>query len=47
MSSEKMNGYVTCPDCGEKAYRQEDGKFFCKKCNREVKPKATSGWSKK
>jgi len=40
-----MNGYVTCPDCGEKAYRQEDYKFHCTKCNKEVKPRATTGWN--
>lgn len=39
-----MNGYITCLKCGEIVYRLDDGKYFCKKCNKEIKPKPIVGW---
>jgi uncharacterized Zn finger protein (UPF0148 family) len=38
-----MGGYITCPKCGEKVY-EKDGKYFCRKCNKEIKPKPSRAW---
>lgn len=34
--------YITCA-CGERVYLVDD-KYFCTKCNKEIKPKSTKGW---
>lgn len=41
-----MDGYITCQDCGELVF-YDDGKYFCTKCNRKIKPKPVVGWGNK
>lgn len=38
-----MHGYITCLKCGEIVYHL-NGKYFCIKCNNEIKPKPVAGW---
>lgn len=38
-----MKGYITCA-CGERV-EYDEGKYFCKKCNKYIKPEPSKGWS--
>jgi predicted RNA-binding Zn-ribbon protein involved in translation (DUF1610 family) len=37
---------IICNLCGEVMYRNDDGKFVCKKCGQAIKPKTNrpAGW---
>lgn len=35
--------FIICPTCKNIVY-SEDGRYHCKHCDKEIKPKPTMGW---
>ena len=35
--------FMICPTCKNTVY-SEDDKYYCKRCDKEIKPRPTKGW---